>query len=119
MISYYSFRMNFVHVTNHGATMNQPDGLQSPQVVYREGAAGPKLVLKGTSLRVQTIVTSVQKWNMTPEEVAAEYDLQAAQVLAALNYYTDHRTEIEAVIEDEAALECAASAMLGGYDDTP
>ena len=99
--------------------MNQPDGVQSPQIIYREGATGPKLVLNGTNLRVQTIVTAVQKWNMTPEEIAADYDLQAVQVLAALDYYTDHRTEIEAVIEDEAALECAASAMLGGYDGTP
>ena len=99
--------------------MNQPDGVQSPQIIYREGATGPKLVLNGTNLRVQTIVTAVQKWNMTPEEVAADYDLQAAQVLAALNYYTDHRADIDAVIEDEAELERATSAMLGGYDYTP
>jgi uncharacterized protein (DUF433 family) len=102
-----------------GAAMNQPNGSLSAQIVYRKGTAGHKPVLKGTNLRVQTIVTSVQKWNMTPEEVAADYDLQGAQVLASLNYYTDHRTEIDAVIEDEAALERAASAMLGGHDDTP
>jgi hypothetical protein len=56
---------------------------------------------------------------MTPEEVAVDYDLQAAQVLAALDYYTDHRTEIDAAIEDEAALDRAASALLGGHDDIP
>ena len=99
--------------------MNQSNGSQSPEIVYRKSTAGQKPVLKGTNLRVQTIVTSVQKWNMTPEEVAADYDLQAAQVLAALNYYTDHRADIDAVIEDEAELERATSAMLGGYDYTP
>lgn len=98
--------------------MNQPDGVQSPQIIYREGATGPKLVLNGTNLRVQTIVTAVQKWNMTPEEVAADYDLQLAQVHAALEYYTDHRTEIDAALKDETAMERAAMALLGRHVPT-
>jgi uncharacterized protein (DUF433 family) len=99
--------------------MNQSSGSHSSQIIYRDGVNGPKPVLRGTNLRVQTIVTSVQKWNMTPEEVAADYDLQAAQVLAALDYYTDHRTEIDAAIEEEEALEHAARALLGGHGPTP
>ena len=99
--------------------MDRSSGAHSSQVIYRDGVSGRRPALRGTNLRVQTIVTSVQKWNMTPEEVAADYDLQAAQVLAALDYYTDHRTEIDAAIEDEAALERAASALLGGHDGTP
>ncbi|MFN8469780.1 MAG: DUF433 domain-containing protein [Caldilineaceae bacterium] len=97
--------------------MEQSSGSHSSPIVYRQGVNGPKPVLRGTNLRVQTIVTSVQKWNMTPEEVAADYDLQAAQVLVALDYYTNHRTDIDAAIEDEAALEHAASVPLGGHDD--
>jgi uncharacterized protein (DUF433 family) len=91
----------------------------SSQVIYRQGVDGPKPVLRGTNLRVQTIVTAVQKWNMTPEEIAADYDLQAVQVLAALGYYTDHRTEIDAAIEGDAALERAAGVLPGGHDRTP
>lgn len=116
---YYSFRMNSVHVKTMEAAVEPSGGLHFSQVIYYEGAAGPKPVLKGTNLRVQTIVTAVQKWNMTPEEVAADYDLQAVQVLAALDYYTDHHNEIDAAIEDEVALERAASALSDGHDGTP
>jgi uncharacterized protein (DUF433 family) len=100
------------------AAVEQLGGSNSSQVIYRKGVDGLKPVLKGTNLRVQTAVTAVQKWNMTPEEVAAEYDLQAAQVLAALEYYTDHRAEIDAAIELEAALEREATSLLGRHDGT-
>jgi uncharacterized protein (DUF433 family) len=118
-MSYYSFQKNFAHVKTSEAVVEQSGGSHSSQVTGRNGINGPTPVLKGTNLRVQTIVTAVQEWNMTAEQVAADYDLQAAQVLAALEYYADHRIEIDAAIADEAALERAATAPSGGHDRTP
>ena len=99
--------------------MEHSGGSHSSQIIYPGGVYGPKPVLKGTNLRVQTIVTAVQKWNMTAEQVAADYDLQVAQVLVALEYYADHRIEVDTAIAAEAALERAATTLLGGHDRTP
>jgi len=35
-------------------------------------------VLRGTGIRVQTIVISYREWNETPAEIAAQYDLPEA-----------------------------------------
>lgn len=77
-----------------------------PHVTYRSGAARiPTPVLRGTGIRVQTIVVAVDRWQMTPAQVAAEYDLTVAQVEEMLAFYMVHRVEIEASLEAEEALE--------------
>ncbi len=52
---------------------------------------------------MQTIVLASQ--NLTPAEIAEDYDLSHAQVQEALNSYKAHRVEIDADIQAEAALE--------------
>ena len=85
--------------------------LPSPQIIYRTGAGGPKAVLAGTNLRVQTLAVAINTWDMTPAEVAADYDLQLEQVLAALQFYAEHQAEMDHEIAEENALEAAAMCM--------
>ena len=89
-----------------GALKQQLDDPDFPRITYRRGAAGvPTPVVRGTGIRVQTIIIAVEQWEMTPAEVAAEYDLTQDQVADALGFYEAHRAEIEAAIADEGALD--------------
>jgi uncharacterized protein (DUF433 family) len=84
-----------------------------PRITYRRGAAGqPTPVLRGTGIRVQTVVISAQQWELTPTQIAAEYDLTKAQVNDALAFYQAHRAEIDAVITTEQAMEAAQATEL-------
>ncbi|HET89635.1 MAG TPA: DUF433 domain-containing protein [Chloroflexi bacterium] len=77
-----------------------------PHIVYRRGAAGvPTPEVSGTGIRVQTIVVAAERWGMTPQEIAAEYDLTASQVEEALAFYAAHRAEIDRAIEAEQEQE--------------
>lgn len=76
-----------------------------PQITYRRGAAGaPTPVLRGTGIRVQTVVVAHEQWQMTPAQIAVEYGLTAAQVEEALAFYAAHRAEIEAALKAEELL---------------
>jgi len=75
-----------------------------PNIVYRRGASeflSP--VLRGTGIRVQTIVIASE--NMTANEIAWDYDLTEELVLEALDYNEANRAEIDAHIREETALE--------------
>ena len=77
-----------------------------PHITYRRGAAGhPVAVLRGTGVRAQTLAIANQEWGLTPDQIAAEYDLSKAQVRDALAFYDAHRTEIDADITIEQAVE--------------
>jgi len=89
-----------------GALTQQLDDLHFPHITYRRGAAGvPQPVIRETGVRVQTIVTALQTWRMTPDQIAAEYGLKPAQVEEARAFYAEHRHEIDLSISAEAALE--------------
>ena len=82
------------------------DDPRFPHVTYRRGAAGwPEAILRGTGIRVQTIVVVHQAWSMDAAEIAADYDLTAEQVADALAFYEAHRGEIEASLAEEQASE--------------
>ena len=84
------------------------DDPRFPRIAYRRGASGrPTPVLRGTGLRVLTIVVATDYWKMAPDEIAAEYDLTQAQVREALAFYKEHQAEIEAAIEMERSMEAA------------
>ena len=91
-----------------GALRQTLDDPSFPRITYRRGAAGrPTPILRGTGIRVQTIVVATQQWEMTPAQIAAEYELSEAQVNEALAFYEAHRTEIDAAIAAEHAIEAA------------
>ena len=91
-----------------GALNQFLDDSQFPQITYRRGASGiPTPILRGTGLRVQTLVIAAQDWNLSPAQIAETYDLNLGQVQNALGFYETHRQEIDMTIASEQALEQA------------
>ena len=88
-----------------GALSQQMDDPEYPQITYRRGASGiPTPVLRGTGIRVQTIVIANQHWQMPLEEIADNYDLSIRQVQEALAFFEAHREEIYGHIAHEERL---------------
>ena len=91
-----------------GSLKQNLDDPAFPRIAYRRGPAGqPVPILRGTGIRVQTVVVAAQQWAMTPAQIAAEYDLTKAQVKEALAFYEAHRAEVDATLAAEQALEAA------------
>lgn len=91
-----------------GDLKHQLDDPIFPHVTYRRGASGwPTPVLRGTGIRVQTIVITAHNWGLSPAQIATEYGLTVEQVNEALDFYVTHRTEIDTTIAAEQSLEQA------------
>ncbi len=91
-----------------GTLIQQLDDPAFPNITYRRGASGQPLpVLRGTGLRVQTVVIASQQWSLSPNQIAAEYGLTEAQVSNALAFYAAHTPEIDTAIAGEQTLEVA------------
>jgi len=89
-----------------GALKHALDDPSFPGITYRRGASGiPTPVLRGTGIRVQTMVGAQSSWGMSPTDIAAQYDLPESRVREALAFYEAHRSEIDVAIAAEAALE--------------
>ena len=87
-----------------GGLLQGLDDPDFPSITYRRGASGSlSPILRGTGIRVQTIVIASQ--DLSPAEIAENYELTETQVREASSFYEAHRTEIDAVIQAEAALE--------------
>jgi uncharacterized protein (DUF433 family) len=61
-------------------------------------------VLRGTGIRVQTIVIAARTWGLSVTQIAEDWDLSERQVTEALAFYAAHRAEIDADIEAEAQM---------------
>lgn len=91
-----------------GALTQQLDDPAFPDITYHRGASGQPLpVLRGTGLRVQTLVVAAKLWGLSPNQIAAEYSLTEAQVNHALEFYSAHTEEIDTAIADEQTIEAA------------
>ncbi|HZF14038.1 MAG TPA: DUF433 domain-containing protein [Thermoanaerobaculia bacterium] len=90
---------------------NRFDDPRFPDISYRYGAAGPAPVIRGTGIRVQTLVVAVQDWDGSAAQTAEDYGLSLSQVAEALAFYGAHRAEIDALLAEEEQL--AASALKG------
>ena len=76
-----------------------------PRITYRRGASGaPAPVLRGTGIRVQSLVVARRDWAMAPREIAKEYGIRLDQVKDALAFYQAHRREIDQAIESDRSL---------------
>ena len=83
------------------------DDPRFPRITYRRGASGaPTPVLRGTGIRVQTLVLDAQQ-GASPAETAAEYGVSEAQVHEAQAFYEAHRHEVDASVQAERDLEAA------------
>lgn len=70
------------------------------------GVAGGKPRIAGHRITVQNVVIWHEFMGLSADEIAVEYDLTLSDVYAALAYYHDHRSAIDASIEaDEAFVE--------------
>jgi len=77
-----------------------------PGIAYRRGTSGvPTPVLRGTGLRVQTIVIANREWNETTADIAANYDMSVGQIKEALAFYDAHQPEIDLLIQYDSMLE--------------
>ena len=64
--------------------------------------------MRGTRLRVQTVVIAAQKWGFSPNQIATEYDLSEDRVNDVLAFfYATHHQEIDASIAAEQIIEAA------------
>ena len=93
-------------VSEKVASLHQAlDDPNFPGITYRRGASGwVTPVIRGTGIRVQTIVVDT-KMGTNPEQIAAEYELDVKQVREAEAFYTAHRPEIDANILTEREAE--------------
>ena len=93
-----------------GALSQQLDDPQFPGITYRRGRSGiPTAVLRGSGVRVQTIVTAERVWELAEAEIAQEYNLHERQVAEALAFYAAHKEEIDREKDAELALEAQAN----------
>ena len=67
------------------------------------GVVGGKPHIAGRRITVQNIAIWHEKMGKSADEICAEYDLNLAEVYAALSYYFDHRDEIDQSIEESEA----------------
>ena len=78
------------------------------QIAYRQGANGQLVpIIKGTGIRVQTVVIASQKWGMSLSQISDEYELNEAQVREALSFYVVNKEQIDTAISSEQSLESA------------
>ena len=92
-----------------GALSQRLDDPAFPHITYRRGASGqPTAVVRGTGIRVQTLVVAAQTWGLTPAQLAGEYDLSVPQIEEALAFSATHQSEIDAALAADAAREAAS-----------
>ena len=98
-----------------GALAHSLDDPAFPHIVYRRGAAGqPEPRLRGTGIRVQTVVVAAHQWGMASAQIASEYALPEARVKEALAFYEVHRAEVDAAM---AAAIATATATEQGMEE--
>jgi uncharacterized protein (DUF433 family) len=64
-------------------------------IVSDPGVRGGQPIIAGTTIRVSDLVASHLYRGLTPEELAVSFDLNLAQVYAALAYYYQHKAEVD------------------------
>ena len=90
-------------VTELKSSVDDPD---HPLITYRRGGSGiPTPVIRGTGIRVETIVVANEHWGQSAAELAGEYDIPVEAVQAALAYRQAHPEEIETLIRIEQEIE--------------
>lgn len=93
-----------------GSLKQHLDDPAYPQITYRRGASGrPEPVLRGSGLRVQTVVVAAEQWGLPPDRIAEEFSQAEGAVREALAFYDTHREEIDANLAVEQGAELRAA----------
>lgn len=69
-----------------------------PGITFRAGAAGRRAAIEGHRLDVWQVMETVWAADGNVDEAAATLGLRAGQVRAAVTYYADYPTEIDALV---------------------
>jgi uncharacterized protein (DUF433 family) len=92
-------------LTQDQTRRNEPTSgppLDRPRIVSTPGTCGGKPRIDGHRMTVKHIVLDYQRGGMSPDEIVSAYpSLTLSDVHAALAYYYDHRSEIEAEMAEE------------------
>ncbi|MBI3957684.1 MAG: DUF433 domain-containing protein [Chloroflexi bacterium] len=79
------------------------DDPRFPLITYRRGGSGAmQPMIRGTNLRVKTLVVAYKYWEMSAEQIADEWPVSESAVQEALAFYDAHRNEIDAHLTEEA-----------------
>lgn len=70
------------------------------RIESRPGVLGGKPCISGRRIAVEHIVVWHERLGMSADEIAGEYDLELADIYAALAYYFTHRDEIDQSIRE-------------------
>ena len=78
------------------------------KTVYQHIERTPEIVsgkphIAGHRITVQNIVIWHERMGYSVDEIANEYNLTLAQIFSALAYYYDHKSEIDASIEESSS----------------
>ena len=73
----------------------------SPRIEVTPGVCGGKPRIAGHRITVQNIAIWHERLGRSAEEIAADYDLELADIYAALAYYFDHKDEVDASIRED------------------
>lgn len=77
-----------------------------PNITYRSGTSQEFMpVLRGTGLRVQTVAIANQKGELSPQQIADEYELSETQIDEMLAFYQANKSQIDPAIRAEQMLE--------------
>ncbi len=77
--------------------------LSDQHIEITPGISGGKPRIKGRRITVEDILIWNERLGRTADETASEYSLTLGDVHAALTYYFDHRSEVDAsLLEGEA-----------------
>ena len=91
-----------------GNLESQLDDPRFSHVVYKRSITGyPTAKIRGTNIRVQTIVIAHRDWGLSVAQLAEDYEVTETQIQDALAFYQAHRHEVDAAIAAEEALEDA------------
>jgi uncharacterized protein (DUF433 family) len=83
-----------------GALKQRLDDPNFPGITYRRGASGvPTPTVRGSGLRVETLVIDAQKWGTSTAQLAVDYELSEDRVREALAFYDAHHQEIDGLIK--------------------
>jgi uncharacterized protein (DUF433 family) len=75
-------------------------------IVQSPDTAGGKPRIAGRRITVQNVVIWHEQMGFSVDEIASQYDLQLAEIYAALAYYFDHKAAVDqSIAADEAYVE--------------
>jgi len=89
-----------------GGLKQSLDDPRFPLITYKRGGSGTlQPMLRGTNIRVKTMVVANKYWELSAEEIADRWPVQEDAVREALAFYEVHTDEIDNAIAAEEALE--------------